>query len=416
MPALMGGFANYLLPVQVGAPDMAYPRLNNLSWWLLLPSLILIVSSLCVEQGAGTGWTVWWDKLFCYINITIIKLYSMLEIPLYSLIYINKYSFLFNLFIVWYTINIYMILNLVKILFITLNGKGQLAWIKRFNSTTHQRLNVEQPLNEDEWFNSWLVGLTDGDGSFTITRQGNKAGLYFKISQSSYNLRILHYVKKRLGCGSIVIQSNGSADFRIRDIKSIKNVIIPIFNKYPLLTSKYFNYLKFVRALEIIENPFVSINDRNLMLDQFRLNKIPFNYVNPNLHNINKPWIIGFTEAEGSFYIVQKSPTRLVHAFEITQKLDKEVLQEIGKALGIPKVIYKKSGYSTLVTTNSKNIENIILYFKDTLKGMKSLEYRIWSRSYVKNKGNFNALLKIRNNVRIIRTRRNDIDFKSVHE
>jgi len=31
MPALMGGFANYLLPVQVGAPDMAYPRLNNLS-------------------------------------------------------------------------------------------------------------------------------------------------------------------------------------------------------------------------------------------------------------------------------------------------------------------------------------------------------------------------------------------------
>lgn len=59
MPALMGGFANYLLPVQVGAPDMAYPRLNNLSWWLLLPSLILIVSSLCVEQGAGTGWTVY---------------------------------------------------------------------------------------------------------------------------------------------------------------------------------------------------------------------------------------------------------------------------------------------------------------------------------------------------------------------
>jgi len=32
MPTLMGGFANYLLPVQIGAPDMAYPRLNNLSW------------------------------------------------------------------------------------------------------------------------------------------------------------------------------------------------------------------------------------------------------------------------------------------------------------------------------------------------------------------------------------------------
>jgi cytochrome c oxidase subunit 1 len=31
MPSLMGGFANYLLPVQLGAPDMSYPRLNNLS-------------------------------------------------------------------------------------------------------------------------------------------------------------------------------------------------------------------------------------------------------------------------------------------------------------------------------------------------------------------------------------------------
>jgi heme/copper-type cytochrome/quinol oxidase subunit 1 len=32
MPSLMGGFANYLLPVQLGSPDMSYPRLNNLSW------------------------------------------------------------------------------------------------------------------------------------------------------------------------------------------------------------------------------------------------------------------------------------------------------------------------------------------------------------------------------------------------
>jgi heme/copper-type cytochrome/quinol oxidase subunit 1 len=31
MPALMGGMANYLLPVQIGAPDMSFPRLNNIS-------------------------------------------------------------------------------------------------------------------------------------------------------------------------------------------------------------------------------------------------------------------------------------------------------------------------------------------------------------------------------------------------
>ena len=36
-------------------PDMAFPRLNNISLWLLPPALILLVASAFVENGAGTG-------------------------------------------------------------------------------------------------------------------------------------------------------------------------------------------------------------------------------------------------------------------------------------------------------------------------------------------------------------------------
>jgi hypothetical protein len=49
---------NLFVPLLIGAVDMAFPRLNNVSFWLLPPALGLLLASSFVEQGCGTGWTV----------------------------------------------------------------------------------------------------------------------------------------------------------------------------------------------------------------------------------------------------------------------------------------------------------------------------------------------------------------------
>jgi cytochrome c oxidase subunit I len=55
---ILAGFGNYLVPLMIGAKDMAFPRLNALSYWLFLLGGLIILSSFLADGGAASaGWT-----------------------------------------------------------------------------------------------------------------------------------------------------------------------------------------------------------------------------------------------------------------------------------------------------------------------------------------------------------------------
>jgi len=58
IPILVGAFGNFLIPLHIGARDVAFPILNALSYWLFLPAGLLIFASFFVKDGpAAAGWT-----------------------------------------------------------------------------------------------------------------------------------------------------------------------------------------------------------------------------------------------------------------------------------------------------------------------------------------------------------------------
>lgn len=54
IPMLVGAFGNYLVPLMLLAPDIAYPRLNNLRFWLLPGAIGVLLLRAVVDSGAGT--------------------------------------------------------------------------------------------------------------------------------------------------------------------------------------------------------------------------------------------------------------------------------------------------------------------------------------------------------------------------
>lgn len=317
--------------------------------------------------------------------------------------------------------------------------RGQYAWFCTQTKQNHQRLNVEKhstldsqkitkldmthltPHSKD--FNSlWLVGLTDGDGTFAIDRQQRSTGeirwnLVYKISLSNYNSRALIKAKKILGAGKITSTPDGMSSLRIRNRQHLKRFVFPVFEKYSLLSSKYYDFIKVRDAARLLDDNTLSSTQRQQQLEIIYSQKTSPTMVAPiwssvldveNLHIsennvlnffclkprfkepksdvsniVTLPWLSGFIEAEGSFYIVlkDKNTNRYCHAFGITQKGNVVLMEAIRAFLKIPSQLKKKNQVHIIETTNWRNVESLKHLLSGKLIGIKSQEFRVWERS-----------------------------------
>lgn len=408
MPALMGGFGNWLVPVMIGAPDMAFPRMNNISFWVLPSSLTLLLLSSLVEQGAGVGWTAKdhgrvlvkeqkenstrCGNIPCNISVAQEKTTRIRLAPVKMFSCMGKSA--------WEETDWKHVCQ--KYGFYNTFNTGHAKELQSYSF--HQRLNVGHP----DGFADWLAGFVDGDGTFWFNQ--NKKGTWdftFKVTQSNYNLKLLAYLKKKLKSGSITASEKNHSQYRIRHPEILKNFLLPLLENKLLTRSKRWDYLCMQEALNIYCDFKSSLEERNaqLLKVKHKQKHISENFQICHKKNTNYPtkgWILGFTEAEGSFYLVQKSDNRLVHGLGWVQKNEYVLLECLKYRFSLKASVKKhgKGNYWILETTSSKAVEAAILFFEKKLKGIKAMEVRKWARCYRKYKGNSEKLLNYRSMLR----------------
>jgi hypothetical protein len=306
---------------------------------------------------------------------------------------------------------------------------------KVYTFKIHQRLNAQ-----NQQFYEWLIGLTEGDGCFSLNKQKRNWVVGFKIALHKSDIKTLIYIKKNCHCGKIgwANREQTIIQFRVRNLQHLFDFIFPIFDTYPMITNKNRDYFLIRQAADLlyqksqanllinkieklyselreirkqrtllasllatrvnITDPQAYCESLGISIDWIRRSCLLENYMVKGIEGfealcqnaskyLSSNWIIGFFQAEGSFYVQLKDnkTNRYCCGFGIIAS-NPFILEVLKRKLHIPSQIKERlnSGklFYQLDNTNSRANQymNQFCYKHLPFVGLKSLQYRIWSR------------------------------------
>ena len=121
----------------------------------------------------------------------------------------------------------------------------------------------------------WVSGFVDGEGTFyvginknTTMTMGYQVLPEFRIVQHKKDMKLLHELKKYFNCGVVRINHDDRFELRIRSIEHINDNVIPHFDKYQLITQKKFDFIKFKKIINLInQNKHITKNGLIQIID-----------------------------------------------------------------------------------------------------------------------------------------------------
>jgi hypothetical protein len=250
----------------------------------------------------------------------------------------------------------------------------------------------------------WAVGLIDGDGHMSISWSNSNKTKWvplLKVSLHIYNQRAIYKLKTILKCGQITRHKN-MITLRVTKRQLWYDHLIVLFDNMPLRSDKFYDYITVKKMLFLEQtwflNPPLSLScNRNLLIHEVQslVCQAKSNgrecQVSPivmlalrndaPLRILDRDWLAGFVEADGSFYILANGQ----HGFALGQANNKMLVYLIHSALAIQSKLKVRPDYVMLDTRNRSTLINLLPVFHHGFLGVKSFEFTVWYRTLIKN-------------------------------